>query len=66
MSALTERAEREDEADRLASLGTRFDIEDEAKAMLAPDRIGLVVSLLMTLVDEGVLTGWHLSYPDRQ
>lgn len=63
MTALSERIEREDEDDRLASLSSRFSIEDTAKALHAPDRLGLVVSLLMTLVDEDVLAGWHLSYP---
>ena len=66
METYRERCEREDEADRLASVSTRYELAEQAKAMNGPERLGLAVSLLMGLVDDDVLKGWSVQYPERE
>ena len=65
MSAHADRCAREDEEDRLAAINTRHEIADVACRLPGPERLGLAVSLLLSLTDEGILVGWNVKYPER-
>ena len=65
MSAHADRCAREDEEDRLVAVNARYEIEGTAKALPGPERLGLAVALLLSLTDEGILTGWNVKYPER-
>ncbi len=54
-SAYDERVEREEEEDRLAAI---WDAKDKA------DRVGAAMELLFGLVDDGVIAGWSIKFPE--
>lgn len=66
MSAFTDRCEREDEDDRLASLETAAYTKLAAQHLNGPDKVALATSLLLDLVSDGVISGWHISFPERE
>ncbi len=56
MDKFAQRCAREDEEDRLSALYAK---RDEA------DRLTTAIETLMGLKDDGVISGWHISFPDR-
>jgi hypothetical protein len=66
MNKFAERCAREDEEDRLASLETAAYTKLASRHLNGPDKMALVTSLLLDLVDEGVLAGWSVQFPERK
>jgi hypothetical protein len=65
MESFSQRCEREDEEDRLASLETAAYTKLAAAHLSGPDKVALATSLLIDLCADGVLSGWHISFPER-
>lgn len=65
MSAFTDRAEAEDEQDRLDALNRRALNARAADHLTGPDAVALGVACFLRAVDTGHLAGWNIEFPER-